>query len=105
MAMNRKIARKLAAEAAKSEVAVLGGQLVTDGSRYVINKTDINALLDALSGQNVLLIIGPVADDETKVIKTCMTCGEEYSGDNCPRCANVWDRLRGEESGKRETRG
>ena len=95
MAISRKAARKLATEANKAGASILGGQLVKDGERYLINKIDVIALLDGLAGQNVLLFLGPVEDEEGEVTKTCLTCGEEYTGPECPRCARVRERLRG----------
>ena len=95
MAIARNVARKLSADAAKSGANVLGGMLTKEGDRYLINKTDITSLLETLVDQNVLLLISPVEEENTELVRTCLTCGNEYTGPECPRCANVRSRLRG----------
>jgi hypothetical protein len=94
MTISRNAARKLSSEASKAGATILGGQLIKEGDRYVINKTDLITLLDALEGQNVLVLVGEV-DQETEALKrTCLTCGADYTGSECPRCARVRSRLR-----------
>ena len=95
MTIDRKAARKLSAEANKAGATVLGGQLVRDGERYLINKTDVTALLETLLEQNVLLFVDAVEQFSGSETRTCRTCGDQYSGAECPRCARVRERLRG----------
>ena len=95
MTIARNVARKLAADAAKAGVDVLGGTLVKEGERYLINKMDVTSLLEALLDQNVLLFISPVEDETKELARTCLTCGNQYTGLECPRCAQVRGRLRG----------
>ena len=95
MSIARDTARKLSTEGLKSGATVLGGQLIKESGRYIINKTDITALLESLLDQNVLLVIGAVQHEPKQVIKTCLTCGNDYTGFECPRCARVRSRLRG----------
>lgn len=97
MAISRETARKLAGAGSKFGVTVLGGTLKKEGERYTINKVDVSALLEALVSQNVLLLIDDVEEETEEETKVCMTCGNEYIEDECPRCANVRSRLRGEE--------
>jgi len=99
MTIARKAARKLSAEASKSGATVIGGQLIKEGDRYIINKIDVTALLESLLSQNVLLFVGAVANEAEEQTKTCLTCGDEYTGHECPRCANVRSRLRGQNNG------
>jgi hypothetical protein len=97
MAIDRRDARNLSADGAKVGAIVLGGRLVKEGDRYVINKTDITALLDELVEQNIVLVFGQVAEqDKNSIVHTCLTCGREYTSSECPHCANVRSRLRGE---------
>jgi hypothetical protein len=95
MTIDHKAARKLSVEANKAGAAVLGGQLVREGNRYMINKTDVTALLETLLGQNVLLFVDEVEQFSGNETRTCISCGDEYSGAECPRCARVRERLRG----------
>lgn len=95
MSIDRKSARRLAVEGTKAGMKVLGGQLLTDGNQVTINKTDLMALFEQLGGQNVLLLVSAVDDEEEELVKTCLTCGAEFTEDECPKCALVRDRLRG----------
>ncbi|MEM7032924.1 MAG: hypothetical protein AAF629_25465 [Chloroflexota bacterium] len=96
MTISRDDARKLAAEGSKLGITVIGGNLYKEGDHYSVNKIDITALLEELVGQNIVLVVSGVEDDAETEVKTCMTCGNEYTQDACPRCANVRSRLRGE---------
>lgn len=98
MAIARDEARKLAAEGAKLGINVIGGKLMKDGDRYTVNKIDVTALLEELVSHNILLLVNEVEDADGTEVKTCITCGDEYTQDTCPRCANVRSRLRGEGS-------
>lgn len=95
MTITRNMARTLSANAAKSGATVLGGQLIKEGERHIINKTDVTALLETLLEQNVLLIVGVITAETEELTRTCLTCGDDYTGSECPRCARVRNRLRG----------
>ena len=96
MAIDRRDARNLSADGSKVGAVVLGGRLVKEGDRYVINKTDVTTLLDELLEQNIVLVFGAVAEqDQRTIVHTCLTCGREYTGSECAHCANVRSRLRG----------
>jgi len=94
MTISRQGAHKLATEANKSGATVLGGLLSKEDGRYLINKTDLTVLLESLVDQNVLFFVGAVSEEQRELSRTCLTCGNEYTGDQCPRCARVRDRLR-----------
>ena len=95
MSVSRSDARKLSMDAAKMGATTLGGLLVKNGDRFFINKTDVTQHLENLLQQNVVLVIGTVHDDVKERLRTCLTCGRDYTGSECPRCANVRSRLRG----------
>jgi len=95
MTISRNAARKLSSEANKAGATILGGQLIKEGDRYIINKTDLISLLNALEGENVLFLVGAVDQEPETLQRTCLTCGEDYTGSECPRCARVRSRLRG----------
>ena len=96
MPIDRDTARKFSAEGAKSGATVLGGQLIKENGHYIINKINITTVLEELLDQNVLLVIGVVENETKELIKTCLTCGDDYTGLECPRCARIRSRLRGE---------
>jgi hypothetical protein len=97
MAIDRRDARNLSADGAKIGAIVLGGRLIKEGDHYLINKTDVTALLEELIDQNVILVFGQVAEQDLRsLVHSCLTCGREYTGSECPHCANVRSRLRGE---------
>ncbi len=95
MSISRKDSQTLSGTAARMGATVLGGTLSKQGERYIINKTDVTELLEKLVGQNVLLIIGDVSENSRPEVKVCLTCGREYTEDECPHCANARSRLRG----------
>jgi len=96
MSISRSNARSLSAEASKRGAIILGGQLLQDDGRFVINKTDVLDTLERYAGKNVILIMAEVSEDDTERTRTCLTCGREYSGTDCPHCARVRSRLRGD---------
>ncbi len=96
MSVSQKDVYRVLADASKMGAEVLGGQLSMRSGSFVINQTDVNKLLESLSGQNVFLIVGSVeVDAPENELRTCLTCGRDYVGQECPRCANVRARLRG----------
>jgi hypothetical protein len=97
MSILRSEARNLSANAARVGARVLGGQLVKEGDHFVINKTDVTKLLETLTDQNVILIVSQVRDEKKEQVKTCLTCGRNYTGPECPHCAQVRARLRGDD--------
>lgn len=95
MAIKRNEARRISADGARAGATVLGGRLVKEGDRYIINKTDVTDLLETLIEQNVVLVVSAVRDEEKARVRTCLTCGDEFTGSECPRCARIRSRLRG----------
>ncbi len=95
MTISRKDSQTLSGTAARFGATVLGGTLSKEGERYIINKTDVTELLESLVGKNVLLIAGQVTESHQPEVKVCLTCGREYTEDECPHCARVRARLRG----------
>lgn len=97
MSVSRREARTLSTEAVRVGAKVLGGRLEQDGDSFVINQTNLTALLEQLQGRDIVLIVSAVtADDPSRESKICLTCGHEYTGHECPRCANARSRLRGQ---------
>ncbi len=94
MSISRNDSRNLAALASRVGAATQGGQLSRAEGRFLINKTDVTALLEALVGKNVIFIVEAVIEEPESPDKTCLTCGRDYMGTECPHCANARGRLR-----------
>ncbi len=97
MPISRNQARQLAKNGMEMGARVLRGSLtVAEDGVVSINHTQIAAWLAEFAGSEVILVASPVgrgvADDE---VKSCYTCGRDYTGDACPHCAEVRSRLRG----------
>ncbi|MFQ5577556.1 MAG: hypothetical protein ACE5G8_11285 [Anaerolineae bacterium] len=88
-------ARNLSAAAARVGALVIGGQVSEEGGHFVVNQTDVTQLLKKMAQKNVVLIISQVEEEVEEVTKTCLTCGRDYTGSECPHCAHVRSRLRG----------
>lgn len=95
MSISSRYARDLSALGSRAGATVLGGQLLKEGERYIINKTDVTGLLESLVGQSVVVVVSSVNQDQADKAKTCITCGRDYTEIECPHCANVRSRLRG----------
>lgn len=94
MSISRNDSRNLSALASRAGATVLGGQLSRVEGRFFINKMDVTALLEAQVGRNVVLIVEAVTEEPEAPNKTCLTCGRDYVGTECPHCANARGRLR-----------
>lgn len=94
MTISRKDSQTLSGTAARMGATVLGGTLTVEDGRYIINKTDVTALLESLVGEHVLLLMEKVDLNQKEEVKTCLTCGREYTDSECPYCANARARLR-----------
>ena len=99
MTIARRDSHRLSAEGAKAGAKVLGGRLTKEGDRYIINKVDVTALLEEMIDENVIVVLGAVNLEEKERVRTCITCGEEYTGSECTRCARIRNRLRGDSKG------
>lgn len=96
MSISRKDAHHLSSEASRAGAKVIGGYLEEKDGKLLVNQSDLQDLLSDLVGQNVLIIVSDVKmTDPDEEQKTCLTCGQDYVGRECPRCAKVWSRLRG----------
>lgn len=95
MSISRSDAHSLSGTASRIGATLLGGQLVKEGGQFVVNKINLTELLESLVDEDVLVVIGQVKDNVTEESKTCLTCGRDYTGSECPHCARVRSRLRG----------
>ena len=96
-AHRRASVRELASAAYELNSGVIEGRLhrSAENGRWMVDDTELNALLTRYEDQQVVLIVASLEDDRPIPLKTCRTCGTEYRGIECPRCRKARIRLRG----------
>jgi hypothetical protein len=62
-------------------------------SGWMIGDSSLNEWLEKYKGQELILIVAPVGSPSTAK-QVCGTCGREYTGNQCPHCREVRQRLR-----------
>jgi hypothetical protein len=88
--------RKLASAAYEMECGVLNGTLHRgDDGRWLVGSRDVIELLAEHEGQELVLILGSLADSRPLQTQTCRTCGRDYTDIECPHCRASRLRLRG----------
>jgi hypothetical protein len=94
--MRRAAIYKLAAAAQEVELQVMSGiaSLDEDG-RWLIGDHDLLTWLSAHEGEELVLVIGSLADERPVEERTCRTCGRDYMDLECPYCRANRIRLRG----------
>ena len=96
MAISKSEARRLAQESMELGARVLRGELVIGPNEAEINGKKLTEWLKEYEGQEMILVAAPVgAIAIESQIKSCYTCGRDYTGTTCPRCAEARARLRG----------
>ena len=66
-----------------------------DDGRWHIGDYDLLAWLDAHSGEEMVVVLGSMADEREVQVRTCRTCGRDYNELECPYCRANRIRLRG----------
>ncbi len=98
MAISKSEARRLVKNGMEMGAQVWRGIIRINESTGEITIGDKN-LLDELAryaGAEVVLVAAPIEKIAIESeLKTCLTCGRDYTGDSCPHCAQVRARLRG----------
>ena len=95
MNISRSEALTLSTAAYEMGADVLRGQLAKSAgdSGWTIGDTRLDAWLERYADQELIVIIAPVGAKASGK-QVCGTCGAEYSGNQCPRCREVRQRLR-----------
>lgn len=95
-AMRRAAIHKLAATAYEMDLQVMNGvvQQGADG-RWHIGGHDLAAWLSQHEGEELVLVLGSLADERPLQTRTCRTCGRDYTDLECPHCRANRLRLRG----------
>ena len=96
MAISKSEARKLAKNGLEIGAQVLRGIVNVGPDGVTIDGRDISDWLAQYADAELVLIAAPIeqifVEDE---LKTCFTCGRDYTGHKCPFCAEARARLRG----------
>ena len=94
--VRRAVILRMAAAAYEMNLDVANGVVTRDESgRWLIGGRDLDAWLDEHQGEEVSLILGSLKDEQPVEIRTCRTCGRDYTDFECPHCRSSRIRLRG----------
>ena len=87
---------KLASAAQEAELAVMNGSLRrNEAGLWFVNSRDLSEWLTAHEGEEVVIVLGSMADERPVQVRTCRTCGRDYTDLDCPHCRANRIRLRG----------
>ncbi|MBK9049771.1 MAG: hypothetical protein IPL78_02265 [Chloroflexi bacterium] len=97
MNTNRRAAiLKLASTAYEMDLSVMQGIIRRDAAgRWVIGEQDLQAWLAQHEQEDVVLVLGSLADERPVEVRSCRTCGRDYTDIECPYCRANRIRLRG----------
>jgi hypothetical protein len=88
---------KLATAAYEMKLDVANGIARQDETgRWLVGEQDLHNWLSAHTGEELVLIMGSLADDRPVQTRTCRTCGRDYTDPECPYCRESRIRLRGQ---------
>lgn len=88
---------KLASAAYEMDLHVASGSITRGkGGRWHIGDHDLDKWLAAHEGEDSVLIMGSLEDERPVAVRTCGTCGRDYTEAECPYCRASRYRLRGE---------
>lgn len=95
-AMRRAAIHKLATAAYEMDLEVMNGILQqAENGRWQIGEHDLLAWLEKHRGEELVVVLGSLADERTVEVRVCRTCGREYMDLECPHCRANRIRLRG----------
>ena len=95
-AIRRAAVLKLASAAYEMKLDVMNGVVSRNGDdQWQIGGYDLVAWLNAHEGQEMVLVLGALDDDQPVETRTCRTCGRDYTDLECPHCRANRIRLRG----------
>jgi hypothetical protein len=89
--------RELASAAYGLDAGVVEGRLhrSTEDGHWMLDDVKLDKWLAKYDGQEIVLIVASLEDKRPIPPKICRTCGNEYTGIECPRCREARIRLRG----------
>ncbi|MBP7999321.1 MAG: hypothetical protein KA314_18250 [Chloroflexi bacterium] len=87
---------KLASMAYEMDLDVLKGIVRRDASgRWQVGEQDVHQWLAQHEQEDIVLVLGSLADERPVEVRTCRTCGRDYTEMDCPHCRANRIRLRG----------
>ena len=87
---------RLASNAYEMELDVMNGVLTKEqDGQWRIGTKDLDQWLAAHIDKELVLVMGVLDDDRPVKIRTCGTCGRDYTDLECPHCRANRIRLRG----------
>jgi len=97
MSRNRRtVVLKLATAAYEMDLDVLRGRLRQDeNGDWRLDKHSLGSWLAAHEGEELILVLGSLEDDQEVEVRTCHTCGRDFTELECPYCREGRLRLRG----------
>lgn len=94
--MRRATVYKLASTAQEAGLDVMSGDLrQDDDGHWIINGQSLTSWLARHTGEEVVIVLGSLADERPMDVRTCRTCGRDYTDLECPYCRANRIRLRG----------
>ena len=95
-AIRRAAILKLASAAYEMKLEVMNGVLLQqENGRWQIGSHDLLNWLEEHNGEEVVLVLGNLEDERPVAVRTCGTCGRDYTNLECPHCRANRLRLRG----------
>ena len=94
--LRRATVYKLASTAQEAGLDVMSGGLrQDDDGNWIVNGQSLTSWLAKHSGEEVVIVLGSLADERPVDVRTCRTCGRDYADLECPYCRANRIRLRG----------
>ena len=88
---------RLATSAYEMDLDVIQGEIhMGEDGRWLIGVNDLQTWLSNRQGEEVVLVLGSLADDRPVATLTCRTCGRDYTDAECPHCRANRRCFRGE---------
>ena len=95
-AIRRAAILKLASAAYEMELDVMNGTVTqTEDGRWHLGGHDLTTFLERHQGEELVIVLGSLADERPVEMRTCRTCGRDYTDLECPYCRANRIRLRG----------
>ncbi len=95
-AMRRAAIYKLAAAAQEIDLDVFSGIAGLDeNGQWTVGSHKLLEWLSNHEGEELVLVLGSLSDERPIEVRTCRTCGRDYSDLDCPTCRANRIRLRG----------
>lgn len=94
--MRRAAILKLASAAYEMDLDVMNGLVSRDEhGHWRVGSHDLMAWLAHHEGEELVIVLGSLADERPVETRTCRTCGRDYTEMECPYCRANRIRLRG----------